>query len=195
VTASNQDPEKTVAPSPEEEDEAERQPSVSWNPEHLLKAYELAQKHYETDLQLFSVRMSLFLLVQTGLVAAIGSTLTRPAAINYGGAISAFGMLLALAWLLVAFGSYSWLKAWRRHLIKVGGYLNDVIGKCHNNDILFSMVLFDREQRDSRHPNDRQLDIPEFWWHIRPTLVTCCLPLLFMGGWIYIGFKSRWSGF
>jgi hypothetical protein len=26
-----------------------------------------------------------------------------------------------------------------------------------------------------------------FSWYVRPTLVICCLPVLFIGGWAYLG--------
>jgi hypothetical protein len=48
-------------------------PSTNPDPMHLWRAYELAQQHYDSNIQLFSVRMNLFLLVQSALVAVAGN--------------------------------------------------------------------------------------------------------------------------
>jgi hypothetical protein len=160
--------------------------------EYLLKAYDLAQKHYDTDLQLFSTRMNLFLLVQSALVAVTGSSVLgsgprQPG--DYRGAISAFGLILAVAWLCVAVSSYAWVKTWRSHMIAIGAGLEE------ETSVMFSSALFRREARKSSYPKDTLWKMTEtFSWNVRPTLVTCCLPLLFIGGWIYLGIHARWSG-
>jgi hypothetical protein len=159
---------------------------------YLLQAYNLAQKHYDSDLQLFSARMNLFLLVQSALVAVTGSSILGGGdgqSGDYRGAISVFGLILAVAWLLVAVSSYAWVKTWRAHMM--------VVGTCLKNEtsVLFSSALFDREARKSSYPKDAFWTLVEtFSWIVRPTLVTCCLPLLFIGGWIYLGIHAHWSG-
>jgi hypothetical protein len=200
------DPARTKAQTKQADSIAEQQPPADLDRGYLLKAYELAERHYEMDLQLFSARMSLFLLVQTGLVAAVGSTLLKSGTFTYGGPISLFGSLLAFAWLLVAASSYCWIKMWRWHLYNLGERLTDKA----DGVILFSL-LFHRDHiktthplklhRDRRQTDERVADSPKltiferFSYYARPTLVTCCLPLLFIGGWIYIGFHVHWSGF
>jgi hypothetical protein len=29
--------------------------------------------------------------------------------------------------------------------------------------------------------------LKRFSWRVRPTLITCCLPLLFVAAWVYLG--------
>lgn len=160
--------------------------------EYLLRAYELAQRHYDADLQLFSARMNLFLLVQSALVAVTGSSILGGSArpVDYLGAISVFGLVLAVAWLFVAVSSYSWVKTWRAHMMKLGRDLEK------ETTVPFSSGLFHRGTRKSKYPDDALFwrAIEAFSWAVRPTLVTCCLPLLFVGGWIYLGIHAHWSG-
>ena len=160
--------------------------------EDLLQAYDLAQKHYDSDLQLFSARMNLFLLVQSALVAVTGSSVlgggsdSQP---NYRGGISIFGLTLAVAWLFVAVSSYAWVKTWRAHMMAIGARLEA------KTSVPFSSVLFGREARKANYPRDASWSLVEtFSWIVRPTLVTCCLPLLFIAGWIYLGIHTKWSG-
>lgn len=74
----------------------------------LWRAYELAQQHYEADLQLFSARMNLFLLIQSALVAIAGSgtQIGKGELAARRGAVACFGLALAVGWLLVASSSY-----------------------------------------------------------------------------------------
>jgi hypothetical protein len=168
------------------------EPSGNAKSMHLLQAYDLAQKHYDSDLQLFSARMNLFLLIQSALVTVTGSSILGGGARqpgDYRGAISAFGLILAVAWLFVAVSSYAWVKTWRAHMITVGTRLE------RETSVVFSSALFDREARKSSYPKDAFWTLVEaFSWIVRPTLVTCCLPLLFIGGWIYLGIYAHWSG-
>ncbi len=160
--------------------------------EYLLQAYSLAQKHYDSDPQLFSARMNLFLLVQSALVTITGSSILSGGdrqSGDYRGAISAFGLILAVAWLFVAVSSYAWVKTWRSHMMIVGARLEK------KTSVPFSSALFGRKDRKSRYPKDAFWTLIEaFSWTVRPTLVTCCLPLLFIGGWIYLGIHAHWSG-
>jgi hypothetical protein len=167
------------------------EPPDTTRAEYLLRAYELAQRHYDSDLQLFSARMNLFLLVQSALVTVTGSSIFggsgKPA--DYLGAISVFGLVLAVAWLFVAVSSYAWVKTWRAHMMTVGNRLEK------ETSVPFSIGLFDRGTRKSMYPKDAFWSLVEaFSWAVRPTLVTCCLPLLFVGGWIYLGIHAHWSG-
>jgi hypothetical protein len=167
------------------------EPPHTTTTEYLLRAYELAQRHYDSDLQLFSARMNLFLLVQSALVTVTGGSILggggKPA--DYLGAISVFGLVLAVAWLFVAVSSYAWVKTWRAHMMTIGVRLEQ------ETSVPFSSGLFNRQVRKSMYPKDAFWSLIEaFSWAIRPTLVTCCLPLLFIGGWIYLGNHAGWSG-
>jgi hypothetical protein len=169
----------------------------------LWHAYELAQQHYETDLQLFSVRMSLFLVIQSALVALVGSAIRIG---NLGAAdrhaVAFFGIALAAGWLFVAISSYTWVKTWRAHMMTLGDELK------HKAKVQVSSRLFVRSRRchviDSpykydgqdqcEHDHHRRKPHRLFWrtlewfsWYVRPTLVTCCLPVLFIVGWVYLG--------
>ena len=156
---------------------------------NLWRAYELAQQHYELDLQLFSTRMNLFLIIQSGLVALAGGAaqIGSIKAVADRSAIASVGLALAVGWLLVASSSYLWVKTWRAHLIELGNRLHD---QAH---VEVSTRLFDHKRRIQSHENAYGSQ-QRFWgqleffsWFVRPTLVTCCLPLLFVIGWIYIG--------
>jgi len=105
-------------------------PSADPNPADLWRAYELAQQHYDSNIQLFSVRMNLFLLVQSALVAVGGNSVLGGKAVSLASrsAISAFGLLLAIGWLLVAASSYCWVKTWRAHMIQLGKNLEQATG-------------------------------------------------------------------
>ncbi len=155
----------------------------------LWRSYELAQQHYEMDLQLFSTRMNLFLLIQSGLVALAGGA-AQIGNIKFAAdrsAIASFGLALAAAWLLVASSSYLWVKTWRSHMIELSDRLHDQAG------VEVSSRLFDHQRRHASHRSaygSQQRfwgQLENFSWFVRPTLVTCCLPLLFVIGWIYIG--------
>jgi hypothetical protein len=74
-------------------------------------------------------------------------------------------------------------------MVEVGERLTEV------TSIPFSSVLFDRKLRQKSYPRDTFWRLVEaFSWVVRPTLVTCCLPVLFIAGWIYLGIHARWSG-
>lgn len=157
----------------------------------LLKAYELAQQHYDSDLQLFSARMNLFLLVQSALVTLAGSAIlgNKAETSNYRGAISLFGLILAVGWLFVAVSSYAWVKTWRAHMMKIGQYLTD------KTNVPFSSASFSYKTRKKSYPKDKPWFLVQaFSYGVRPTLVICCLPLLFIAGWIYLGVHAHWSG-
>jgi hypothetical protein len=157
----------------------------------LLHAYELAQKHYDSDLQLFSARMNLFLLVQSALVTVAGSAIlgSKADTLGYRGPTSLFGLILAVGWLFVAISSYAWVKTWRAHMMIIGGHLQD------KTKATFSAALFHHGIRKEFYPKDKFWPFAEaFSWIVRPTLVTCCLPLLFIMGWVYLGIRAHWSG-
>jgi hypothetical protein len=172
--------------------QAPERPSAPELKADLWRSYELAQQHYEMDLQLFSVRMNLFLIIQSGLFAVVGSA-ARIGTVKLAadrGAVAAFGLALAAAWLLVAISSYLWVKTWRAHMIQLGDRLNE-----HTSIDVSGRFFEHARRRDSyerayshKHRFWQQLE----WlsWYVRPTLVTCCLPLLFIGGWIYLGWYS-----
>jgi hypothetical protein len=129
--------------------------------------------------------MNLFLLIQSALVALAGSA-TQIGKVQLAAsraAVACFGLALAVAWLLVASSSYLWVKTWRAHMMRLGDSLNvDVSSK-----------YFDHRARGSVHKHaysrHRRLWDPleSFSWFVRPTLVICCLPIIFIGGWIYLG--------
>jgi hypothetical protein len=159
-------------------------PSADPNPADLWRGYELAQQHYDSNIQLFSVRMNLFLLVQSALVAVGGNSVLggKAASLASRSAISAFGLLLAIGWLLVAASSYCWVKTWRAHMIQLGKNLEQATG------VVVSSSLFARDRRRRAFPKSIfSKPFETFSWFVRPTLVTCLLPILFMAGWIYLG--------
>ncbi|WP_331731076.1 hypothetical protein [Streptomyces phaeochromogenes] len=145
----------------------------------LWKAYELAQQHYDADLQLYSSRMNLFLVVQSALVAFVAGSQQPVINRHY---LFFFGMALCAGWLLVAVSSYQWIKTWRAHMAGLGQQIKDRSGTSP------SSILFDRPHRRTAVAPTAAFSHALEWfsWHIRPTLITCCLPALFLGGWIYL---------
>ena len=140
-------------------------------------------------LRLRTARESRALLAQTNLWRAYGGAaqIGSIKAVADRSAIASFGLALAVGWLLVASSSYLWVKTWRAHLIELGNRLHD---QAH---VEVSTRLFDHKRRIQSHENAYGSQ-QRFWgqleffsWFVRPTLVTCCLPLLFVIGWIYIG--------
>ena len=162
-------------------------PPVKPGPADLWHSYDLAQQHYDSNIQLFSVRMNLFLLVQSALVAVAGNTVLGGKAELFAGrtAISSFGLLLAIGWLLVACSSYCWVKTWRAHMIELGEQLKAVTA------VTVSSSLFAHDPRRSSFPKGMFSGLFErFSWFVRPTLVTCFLPILFIAGWVYLGWYA-----
>ena len=159
-------------------------PTADPDPMHLWRGYELAQQHYDSNLQLFSVRMNLFLLVQSALLAVGGNNVLggKVASFASRSAISSFGLVLAIGWLLVAASSYCWVKTWRAHMIELGNQLEKA------TRVTVSSSLFARDRRQGAFPKSTfSKPFERFSWFVRPTLVTCMLPILFMAGWIYLG--------
>jgi hypothetical protein len=170
--------------------------SVAWSPQRppdpadLWRAYELAQRHYEIDLQLFTTRMNLFLLIQSALVAVTGATSKAVTGatvftVNHS-ALAVFGLALAVAWFVAAISSYAWIKTWRAHMIELS---DDLTKRAH---VPVSHTHFDHKKRYGAY--ERGYGEEVLWkrlewltWKIRPTSIICCLPLLFIGGWIYLG--------
>jgi hypothetical protein len=162
------------------------------NREDLWRAYELAQRHYELDLQLFSTRMNLFLLIQSGLVALTGGAgrIVGASLAMDRTAVAVFGLALAAGWLVVAVSSYMWVKTWRVKWIELGELLSAQAGPN------VASALFDHGLRQNAHKREygqrhglwKQLEA--FSWLVRPTLVSCCLPFVFMIGWIYLGWLA-----
>lgn len=148
----------------------------------LWHAYDRAQAHYDSDLQLFSSRMNLFLLVQSALVAVAAGSSTSHMVLSQS-SLAIFSLVLCIGWLLVAFSSYQWIKILRAHMSESARQLESVTG------VVLSPAVFQRPVRQSLVGSasfaSRLLERTS--WYVRPTLVTCCLPLLFMVGWIYIG--------
>ncbi|WP_089102862.1 RipA family octameric membrane protein [Streptomyces hyaluromycini] len=144
----------------------------------LWKAYELAQQHYDADLELHSSRMNLFLVVQSALVAFVAGQ--RGAVDRHW--LAFFGMTLCVGWLLVALSSYQWIKTWRTHMSTLGQQIKDTSG------VAPSSLLFDHTHRHNAVAATGVFSrcLEWFSWHVRPTLITCCLPALFLGGWIYL---------
>jgi hypothetical protein len=200
MTASDPGPEAASAPADGTSPTASPEPSAPLDPAVLLKAYELAQEHYESDLQLFSARMNLFLLVQSALVTVAGSAIfgSKDGADNYRGAISLFGLALAVAWLFVAVSSYAWVKTWRAQMMDMGTLLKKRTDVVFSSDVFqhgTRSALFDRKTIQTSDPKEALWRLVEvFSWRVRPTLVICCVPLLFIAGWIYLGVQAHWSG-
>lgn len=154
--------------------------------EDLWRAYEAAQRHYDADHQLFSARMNLFLLVQTGLLATSVATGKRGS--GFGGmGIAVFGLTMSVAWLAVALSSYQWIKTWRAHVVDLAQRLKDATG------IEVSGRSFVRGNRagHTAHSSPRHRLLEKASWYVRPTVVTCCLPLIFLVSWaIAIGVNA-----
>lgn len=148
----------------------------------LWHAYDRAQAHYDSDLQLFSSRMNLFLLVQSALVAVAAGSGNRQMVLSHS-SLAVFSLVLCIGWLLVAFSSYQWIKMLRAHMSETAKQLESATG------VVLSPAVFQRPVRQSLLGGTSIVGrISErVSWYVRPTLVTCCLPLLFMVGWIYIG--------
>ncbi|MER5881176.1 hypothetical protein ABT119_35320 [Streptomyces sp. NPDC001910] len=161
------------------EGEASRPAQLS----ELWRAYELAQQHYDADLQLYSGRMNLFLVVQSALLAFVASSQQTAVNRHY---LAFFGMTLCAGWLLVAVSSYQWIKTWRAHMADLGQQI-----KVRGN-VTPSSLLFDRSQRRGTVASTARTSrgLEWFSWHVRPTLITCCLPALFLIGWIYLSGTS-----
>jgi hypothetical protein len=149
----------------------------------LWQAYLLAQQHYEVDLQLFSTRMSLFLVIQSALVAFVGGGVRLTGIhIAHPTAVAVFGLMLSASWQVVAVSSYTWVKTWRAKWIEIGNLLHDSTG------VDVSARLVDRDRRrdahhkaySQRHRMSRQLEALS--WLIRPTFISCRLPALFTLG-------------
>jgi hypothetical protein len=171
--------------------------STEFGRDDLWRAYECVQQHYETDLQLFSIRMNLFLLIQSGLVALVDGA----AVSNAGGvphlrtATASFGLAMAAAWLLVAVSSYAWFKTWRAQMTRLAVMLDpgkqtfsgifdpDVRRKLHDE-------AYGRGRETNRRwPVGRKQPLwrltETFSWFVRPTFVTCCIPMIFIAAWVY----------
>ena len=198
MTVSQQDPKPAPGPGPSASgrrsrssrdaeplpDSAPEQAPRRLDLEHLWRAFELAQRHYEMDLQLFSARMNLFLFIQSALLALVGSTV-RIDKVDRG-AVAVFGLALAIGWQLVASSSYFWIKTWRGHWMKLGKLLDEDI------DAVVPSWMFDRGKRYDIH-NEAYSKEQRLWnhyasfsWHVRPTMVICFLPTLFIIGWIIL---------
>jgi uncharacterized protein (TIGR00725 family) len=159
--------------------------------EDLWKSYELTQGFYEADLQLFSARMNLFLVVQSALLAlAVGvgsdsvvnlkSQFSRHAA-------AIFGLGFCLLWLLVAASSYAWIKILRANMVEAGKQVKGSGGV----DAPSSSFIRDDKRKDlKRHEEFIAPFLERLSWFIRPTLITCALPLLFAYAWAYFGWPK-----
>lgn len=150
--------------------------------EDLWHAYDRAQAHYDSDLQLFSSRMNLFLLVQSALVAVTAGSSTRQMGLSQA-SMAVFSLVLCIGWLLVAFSSYQWIKILRAHMSEIADKIESTAG------VTPSPAVFRRPVRQSLLSGASFVEriLERVSWYVRPTLVTCCLPLLFMVGWVYIG--------
>ena len=143
----------------------------------FMRAYELTQRHYENDLNLFSTRMNLFIVVQSALLALAASAVSlggKPLSHRDRTVIAIFGISLCIVWELVASGAYWWLCRWQAVL--------EAAAKHEQARVLplFSFVFADRPTTGL---------FRAFWW-IRPTRVTLALPLLFAAAWIFVGFYA-----
>lgn len=121
----------------------------------LWHAYERTQQHYEHDLELFSTRMSLFLVVQSALIALLASAIRLgKLSVADRHAVAIFGLALTLGWLLVASSSYMWVKTWRAHMIVLGESLTKKAG------VDISSKSFERKARKDIEREARKLKPP-----------------------------------
>ena len=183
---------EAAAPASSENASAEAERDDLW------RAYEHIQQHYETDLQLFSVRMNMFLLIQSGLVALLGSSVASGTADvpHLRTAAASFGLAMAAAWLLVAVSSYSWLKTWRAQMTSLalkldpqkkefGGTFDPDVRRCLHRDAYGPGRSKPDQRRLIGRPQPLWRMSESLSWFVRPTFVTCCLPIIFIAAWIY----------
>ena len=154
--------------------------------EDIWRAYESTQKHYDSDFNLFTNRMNLFLAVESVLItiataAVVWQNATVPIRIQL--AISAFGVLLSLAWLAAAISTYQWVRHIRDHLIQLGDQWELRSG------VPLSIAAFSKDRRNEAKNGGDDIGIPVahwFSWHVRPSYIICSLPILYAAGWIVL---------
>lgn len=139
----------------------------------LQWAYEMALRHYETDLELFSNRMTVFLTMSTALLAADQGVFgAKPVGSHALPVLAVLGLSLSAIWLLAGAGAYAWIKEWRGQLSRLGQEL----------EAATSMTL--ATQAFAKPSSNRRVD--RVGWRLRPTSWTLSLPLLFAAVWIYV---------
>ncbi|GAB3497485.1 hypothetical protein [Amycolatopsis cihanbeyliensis] len=130
----------------------------------LLKAYEVVAAHYRQDVLLYWTRLSVFLVVQAGLLAVFKG-LVR----SHSGTATVFalvGAAISVVWFLVARASVRWIEVWRRKVVELDTLVNP----------LASYRL------ESAPPGRR-------WWTRlteRPSEIAQALPLIFLLGWLVL---------
>ena len=77
-----------------------------------LHVCDMAQRQYENELNLFSTRMSLFLVVNSGLLAATGFIRGEEPVVD-SAVVAAAGFALSTIWFAVAFTADRWVYTWR----------------------------------------------------------------------------------
>ncbi|HEU0249959.1 MAG TPA: hypothetical protein VFR48_04460 [Solirubrobacteraceae bacterium] len=152
------------------------------------RRYDLAQRHYETDLGLFSSRMNLFLLVQTGLLTLSNTVSTGQMSFfdAHPKETTSFAVALCVVWLLVGWSAVSWIWYWRFMVRVLGLQLPD--GEASAEGLPSTIGAgFTPEKRnlliaDPRY--EKPIWLMQVAWKLRPTTITCMLPLLFIVAWL-----------
>lgn len=88
----------------------------------LIKAYEVVAAHYRQDVLMYWTRLSVFLVVQAGLLAVVGSVDSED-----GGRATVFatvGAGISVVWFLVARASVWWIAVWRRQIVELDAIVN-----------------------------------------------------------------------
>lgn len=132
-------------------------PTVVDTREDVWRAYELAVRHYERDLDLFSTRMNLFLAIHAVLFGAASGAFGPSS--DSGRAVPELGIagvFLAAVWLLVANSSYVWIHEWRYQVLNLANEVKTVTGVRLGTDI------FGRSKARNR--------IGRLGWRLRPQL-------------------------
>jgi hypothetical protein len=152
----------------------------------IWKAYEAAQKHHDSDLTLFNTRTNLFLVVETALItvatAGLLSKAGSPPPLAARIAISCFGVALSIAWLTASVGAYNWTKEIRIYMVDLGKTWT-LLTSIQTSSEVFARrhLVVGARGRWWRH-----------WWRIvtsvRPTLIFCVLPFIYILGWIALPF-------
>lgn len=130
----------------------------------LLKAYEVVAAHYRQDVLVYWTRLSVFLVVQAGLLAvfrSLGSSDGGPATV-----FATVGAGISVVWLLVARASVRWIAVWRRQIVELDAIVNPLAS--------YSADL------ESHHRN------PWARMAARPSEIAQALPVVFLLGWLVL---------
>ncbi|GGM16251.1 RipA family octameric membrane protein [Nakamurella endophytica] len=162
---------------------ASRDDSNSLTTSDRIKLYELAIQSYHTDLNLYTTRMNLFLLVES---AGVGLVFTDRARYNSG--IAWFGLVVACAWAAVAASSYVWIYRFRQEAVNAGLELwkPTSTSPAAARQLLAFVNVFEPGITASRGGGLHKWMSHLGSFFVRPSGLMALLPFLFGVGWILI---------